>query len=66
MRNAIDSIFAVAAGAGISVLVSAGDQGSSGCRVENLETGKPTALPTLAVSLPASSAYVTAVGGTGR
>ncbi len=64
VRNAIDGIFAVAAGAGISVLVSAGDQGSSGCRVENLESGKPTALPTLAVSLPASSAYVTAVGGT--
>ena len=62
-RDALDAIFAVAAGAGISVLVSAGDQGSTGCR-----TAKPneelTALPTRAVSLPASSPYVTAVGGT--
>jgi len=62
-RDALDTIFAVAAGAGISVLVSAGDQGSTGCR-----TAKPneelTALPTRAVSLPASSPYVTAVGGT--
>ncbi|MFN8217585.1 MAG: S53 family peptidase [Solirubrobacterales bacterium] len=64
LRDAIDNIFAVAGGAGISVLVSAGDQGSSGCRVKNLETEQTTALPVLAVSLPASSAYATAVGGT--
>jgi subtilase family serine protease len=64
LRNGFDNVFAVAAGAGISVLVSAGDQGSSGCRVENRETEEATALPTTAVSLPASSPYVTAVGGT--
>ncbi|HEU5062900.1 MAG TPA: S53 family peptidase [Solirubrobacterales bacterium] len=63
LRNAFDNIFAVAAGAGISVLVSAGDQGSSGCRVEE-EDEEATALPVTAVSLPASSPYATAVGGT--
>lgn len=63
-RDALDNIFAVAAGAGISVLVSAGDQGSSGCRAFDRETGETTALPVTAVSLPASSPYVTAVGGT--
>jgi subtilase family serine protease len=64
LRNAFDNIFALAAGAGISVLVSSGDQGSSGCRVENEETEETTALPIKAVSLPASSPYATAVGGT--
>ncbi len=63
-RNAFDNLFAVAAGAGISVLVSAGDQGSTGCRTEDPESEEPTALPIEAVSLPASSPYVTAVGGT--
>ncbi len=63
VRDALDDIFAVAAGAGISVMVSAGDQGSSGCRIE--KEGLPaSALPITAVSLPASSAYATAVGGT--
>jgi kumamolisin len=63
-RDAIDDIFGVAAGAGISVLVSSGDSGSAGCRVVDLLTGEKTALPILTVSLPASSSYVTAVGGT--
>jgi subtilase family serine protease len=63
-RDALDNIFAVAAGSGISVLVSSGDQGSSGCRAENTETEETTALPLQAVSLPSSSPYVTAVGGT--
>jgi subtilase family serine protease len=61
-RRALDSIFATAAGAGISVLVAAGDTGSSGCRVEN-QAGT-TALPIRTVSLPSSSPFVTAVGGT--
>lgn len=60
--RAMDSIFAVAAGAGISTLVAAGDTGSSGCRIE--PNGETTALPLRAVSLPSSSPYVTAVGGT--
>ncbi|HVY95607.1 MAG TPA: S53 family peptidase, partial [Solirubrobacterales bacterium] len=63
LREAFDSIFAVAAGAGISVLVSSGDTGSSGCRIETAE-GETTALPIPAVSLPSTSPYATAVGGT--
>jgi len=63
IRRALDSVFATAAGAGISVLVAAGDTGSSGCRVENEEEGT-TALPVRAVSLPSSSPFATAVGGT--
>ena len=51
-RDALDDIFAVAGGAGISVLVSAGDQGSTGCRGHFAETGETTALPLEAVSLP--------------
>jgi subtilase family serine protease len=62
-RRALDNIFAVAAGAGISTLVAAGDQGSSACAVETPDH-KKTALPLLAVSDPASSPFVTAVGGT--
>jgi subtilase family serine protease len=62
IRRALNSVFATAAGAGISVLVAAGDTGSSGCRV-NGEEGT-TALPVRAVSLPSSSPFVTAVGGT--
>jgi len=61
-RRAMDSIFAVAGGAGISVLVAAGDTGSSGCRIETATEN--TALPIRTVSLPSSSPYVTAVGGT--
>jgi subtilase family serine protease len=62
-RRALDSIFAVAAGAGISVLVAAGDTGSAGCRIQ-LPDGGTSALPLRTVSLPSSSPYVTAVGGT--
>jgi subtilase family serine protease len=61
-RDAMQEVFAAAAGSGISVLVAAGDTGSSECRL-NLETGT-TALPLLAASDPATSPYVTAVGGT--
>jgi kumamolisin len=63
-RDALDNIFAVAAGSGISVLVSSGDQGSTGCRAVNTETEETTAVPIQSVSLPSSSPYVTAVGGT--
>ncbi len=61
-RRALNNVFAIAAGAGISTLVASGDQGSSACRAET--PAGPTALPLLAVSDPASSPYVTAVGGT--
>lgn len=63
LRGVYDDIFAIAAGAGISTLVSAGDTGSSGCRTDN-QKEETTALPVRAVSLPSSSPYVTAVGGT--
>lgn len=56
--EAYGHVFAVAAAAGISTLVAAGDQGSSMC------TEGATALPLLATSPPATSPYVTAVGGT--
>jgi len=61
-HETLNEVFAVAAGSGISVLVAAGDTGSSGCRIEN-EKGT-NALPLVSVSEPASSPYVTAVGGT--
>jgi subtilase family serine protease len=61
-RDTLDEVFAVAAGSGISVLVAAGDQGSSACERE--VEGVKTALPLLSASDPASSPYVTAVGGT--
>jgi subtilase family serine protease len=62
-RQAMQEVFAVADGAGISVLVAAGDTGSSQCRID-LPGGVTTALPILAASDPATSPYVTAVGGT--
>jgi kumamolisin len=61
-RDTLNEVFAVAAGSGISVLVAAGDQGSSACERE--VEGVKTALPLLSASDPASSPYVTAVGGT--
>ncbi|MGK2932277.1 MAG: S53 family peptidase, partial [Solirubrobacterales bacterium] len=59
-RRGLDNIFAVAAGAGISVLVAAGDNGVAGCSFDD----NSKTLPVAAVGDPASSTYVTAVGGT--
>ncbi|MDR9372107.1 S53 family peptidase, partial [Conexibacter sp. JD483] len=56
--RAMSDVFAVAAGAGIGVFASSGDQGEAGCSSD----GAPTFVP--AVSLPAALPYVTAVGGT--
>jgi kumamolisin len=56
--EAYGNVFSVAAAAGISTLVAAGDQGSSMCSQGS------TALGLLATSVPATSPYVTAVGGT--
>ncbi len=56
--RAMSDVFAVAAGAGIGVFASSGDQGESGCSSDDT----PTFVP--AVSLPAALPYVTAVGGT--
>jgi subtilase family serine protease len=61
-RETMGEIFAVADGSGISVLVAAGDQGSTAC--ERIIEEQKTALPLLSASDPASSPYVTAVGGT--
>lgn len=59
-RRALGNLFAVAAGAGISVAVAAGDNGSAECSRE----GNSSTLPLLTVSDPASLEWVTAVGGT--
>jgi subtilase family serine protease len=57
--RSIEGSLAVAAASGISVLASSGDAGSSSCLTR---AGEP--IPQLAVSFPASSPFVTAVGGT--
>jgi kumamolisin len=49
-----------AAAAGISVVASTGDTGSTGCT----EAGNSAALPVQSVQYPSSSPWVTAVGGT--
>jgi kumamolisin len=56
--NGIERILSTAAASGVSVLASAGDQGSSSC----VQFGHIK--HRLAVSYPASSPWVTAVGGT--
>ena len=56
--RAAEGALALAAASGISVLSSSGDTGSSAC------IGNNGPLDQLAVSYPASSPYVTAVGGT--
>jgi subtilase family serine protease len=55
----VEASLALAAASGISVLASSGDDGSSACLDPS---GRP--LPGLAVSYPASSPWVTGVGGT--
>ena len=57
--RSVEGALALASASGISVLASSGDDGSSACLDPN---GKP--LPGLAVSYPASSPFVTGVGGT--
>ena len=53
-----EGALALAAASGISVLAASGDDGSSAC------VGRDGPLDALAVSYPASSPYVTGVGGT--
>ncbi len=55
----VEGALALAAATGISVFASSGDDGSSACLTPG---GRP--LPELAVSYPASSPWVTGVGGT--
>jgi subtilase family serine protease len=56
--RAAEGALALETASGITVLASSGDDGSSACVVQ----GSP--LPARAVSFPASSPYVTGVGGT--
>jgi subtilase family serine protease len=56
--NAVEGSLALAAASGITFLASSGDDGSASC------TGQGGPLDTLAVSYPASSPWVTGVGGT--
>lgn len=65
--TSLDAVFQQAATQGQSVFAASGDQGSTACFVENPpQSGDPTLAVQqgLAVNYPASSAYVTAVGGT--
>jgi kumamolisin len=62
LTGIFDQVFALAAAAGISYVVSTGDAGSSACN--QLAKVLGTEFPGLAVQYPASSPYVTAVGGT--
>jgi kumamolisin len=57
--RALNELFALAAGAGISVFVSSGDSGATPC-----QNGNQGPVPVFSVEFPASSQYVTAVGGT--
>jgi kumamolisin len=57
--RSVEGALALASASGISVLASSGDDGSSACLTPD---GRP--LPGLAVSYPASSPFVTGVGGT--
>ena len=63
----LEGVFQQAAAQGQTVSVASGDQGSTACFVENPpQTGDPplATQEALAVNYPASSAYVTSVGGT--
>jgi kumamolisin len=59
-----ESTLQLAAASGISVLASSGDDGSSACVEPNGAPQPGAPQPTLAVSYPASSPWVTGVGGT--
>ncbi len=62
----LEAIFSQAATQGQSVTVASGDQGSTACFIENPpKSGDPTLATqeALAVNYPASSAYVTGLGG---
>ena len=60
--KAVESALAEATASGISVLSASGDDGSSGCIDPNSTQQQP--LPQLGVDYPASSKWVTAIGGT--
>ena len=57
-ERSVEGALAMAAASGISILASSGDGGSSAC------IGRNGPIDVLAVSYPASSPYVTGIGGT--
>lgn len=62
--RAAQSALAEATASGISVVSASGDDGSAGCIDPNSSPQLPVPLPELTVDYPASSKWVTAVGGT--
>ena len=62
--DALESVLKVAAAAGVSVLGASGDSGSADCPNSSSTANPPTPLAELAVTFPASSPWVTSVGGT--
>ena len=65
--TALETSMSQAATQGQTIISASGDQGSTACFIENPPQGNDPPLATqeaLAVSYPASSAYVTGVGGT--
>jgi kumamolisin len=61
--RALESVLKVAAAAGVSVLGASGDYGSADCPNTSSNSVPPVPTPNLAVSFPASSPWVTSVGG---
>lgn len=63
--SSLDAVFQQAAAQGQTVVAASGDSGSSACYISPTSTALPVATQEeLAVSYPASSQYVTGVGGT--
>jgi hypothetical protein len=64
--NTMNSVFAQANAQGITVVVASGDAGAADCDESFSATSPPPSIATqgLAVDFPASSPFVTAVGGT--
>ena len=58
----LNTLFVLASGTGTSVFVATGDTGSSGCRSSSPDA--PGVYPILSAQFPATSPWVTAVGGT--
>lgn len=58
----LNTLFTLASGTGSSIFVATGDTGSSGCRSSSPQA--PGVYPVLSAQFPATSPWVTAVGGT--
>ena len=62
--KAYDTLFGVAAAAGISVFISSGDSGVAGCEAHGSTTVTPSASVKTSINLLCASGNVTCVGGT--